>query len=158
MEMEVIPHVGIGPVHLGMSREVAEPLAPKGSPFHVAFRGKAKVVAFVQLSSRGCATYKGIDLFETPADEVIAEIARLENLDTTIYCAGRHQHYFPHLNMILWRSTVSKEEGEQGYLFDCVSLHTPGYYNRKLLNYIREKSGHPPLTKGKGKETGGLSD
>jgi hypothetical protein len=145
MEMEVIPNVGIGPVHLGMSREVAQPLAPKGSPFQVDFRGSPPTVAFVQLSKRGWATYKGIDLFEESADEVIAEIARLENLDTTIYRPGRHTYYFPHLNMILWRGTISEEEGEQGYIFDCVSLHTPGYYDRKLMNFIRRQSGHPPL-------------
>lgn len=79
---------------------------------------------------------------------MIAEIARLENLDTTIYRAGRHTYYFPHLNMILWRDTTSEEEGEQGYLFDCVSLHIPGYYDRKLMDFIRKQSGHPPLPDG----------
>lgn len=51
--MEVIPHVGIGPIHLGMSREIAQPLAPKGSPFQVDYHGEPGVVAFVQLSNRG---------------------------------------------------------------------------------------------------------
>jgi hypothetical protein len=145
MEMEVVPNVGIGPIHLGMSREAVQPLVPKGSPFQVDFRGEPPTVVFVQLSKRGWATYKGIDLFDTPADEVIAEIAQLEDLDGTIYRAGRHEYYFPHLNMILWRDTVSEEEGHQGYIFDCVSLHLPGYYTRKLMNFIRSQSGHPPL-------------
>ncbi len=146
MQMEVIPHVGIGPVRLGMPREVAKPLADNDSCFQVDYRGEPPVVAFVQLSKRGWATYAGIDLFDEPADEVIAEIARLENLDTKIYCPGRHEYYFPHLNMILWRDSVSEEEGEQGYIFDCVSLHTPGYYSRKLLNFTRSQSGLPPLS------------
>ena len=154
MRMEVVPHVGIGPVHLGVPREAAQPLVAKDSCFQVDYRGTPSLVAFVQLSKRGWATYAGIDLFDTPADEVIAEIARLENLDTTIYCPGRHEYYFPHLNMILCRDTISEEEGEQGYIFDCVSLHTPNYYNRKTLNFIREKSGHPPLVDEGGKQLG----
>lgn len=43
--------------------------------------------------------------------------------------------------MSLWRSCVSDEDGEQGYIFDCVSLHAPGYYDTGTLAFIRRKSG-----------------
>ena len=151
--MEVVPHVGIGPVRLGMPREAVQPLVARDSCFQVDFRGSPPVVAFVQLSKRGWAVYDGIDLFEEAADDVIAEIARRANLDPKVYGPGRHTYYFPALNMILWRGTVSEVEGEQGYILDCVSLHTPEYYDRKTLAFIRSKSGLPPLPDEGGAET-----
>jgi hypothetical protein len=95
-------------------------------------------------------TLDGIELFEDAADEVVAKIARRYNLDPSVYCPGRHTYYFPDLNMILWRGIVADEDGEQGYVFDSVSLHVPGYYDAKTLAYVRERSGLPPLPDTKG--------
>jgi hypothetical protein len=33
--------------------------------------------------------------------------------------------------------------GDQGYVFDCVSLHAPGYYDTDTLAFIRQQSGLP---------------
>jgi hypothetical protein len=90
------------------------------------------VVVFIQVSHRASAEYRGIDLFDEdrPADEVVAEIVRLEGLDRADYPPGRHEYLFPALNMILWRGEVSDEEGEQGYTFQAASVHVPGYYDR----------------------------
>jgi hypothetical protein len=125
--MEIVPHVGIGQVRLGMSREEADWLLDRGMQIDSA--GSPPVVAFVQVSHRAHATYRGVDVFDEDrsADEVVAEIVRLEGLDPTDYPPGRHEDTFPHLNMVLWRGEVSDEPGDQGYTFQAASLHTPGY-------------------------------
>ena len=144
---DVIPHVGIrlprgAVLRLGMSREEAEWLVNRD--IQLDFRGDPPVVAFIQ-SPKHWGTFDGIELFESGADDVIAQIVERLGLDPQVYCPGRHTYYFPDLNMILWRDTVSDVDGEQGYIFDCVSLHAPGYYNARTLAFIREKSGLPPL-------------
>src|SRR5688500_7409162 len=144
---DVVPHVGIrmargAMLRLGMSREEAEWLRDRD--IRVDYRGEDPVVAFIQ-SPKHWGTLDGIELFESSADEVVAEIARRYTLDPAVYCPGRHTYYFPGLNMMLWRSCTSGVDGEQGYIFDCVSLHIPGYYDAKTLAFIRERSGLPPV-------------
>jgi hypothetical protein len=147
---EVIPNVGIRVVggrilRLGMTREEAQPLLARDADIQAEFKGTPPIVTFIQ-SPKHWGTLDGIELFESAADEVVALIAQRYGLDPSVYCSGRHTYYFPDLNMILWRSTVSEEDGEQGSIFDCVSLHTPGYYDARTLEFIREKSGLPPVT------------
>ena len=128
--MEIVPHVGIGKVRLGMSREEADWLLERG--MSVDSRGSPPVVVFIEVSHRASATYRGIDLFDEdrPADEVVAEIVRLERLDPADYPPGQYEYLFPALKMLLWRGDVSDEEGEQGYTFQAASIHVPGYYDR----------------------------
>lgn len=144
---EVIPHVGIqshaGMVRLGMTREEVQPLLDRDRVIQVDFRGDPPVVAFIQ-SPKHWGTFDGIELFESGGDEVIAQIVERLGLDPAIYRAGRGEYYFPDLRMTLWRSCVSEVDGEQGYIFDCVSLHAPGYYDTKTMAFIRQQSGLPP--------------
>ena len=144
---EIIPHVGIGVgasriIRLGMPQEEALSLLANHTDIQVDFRGEPPVVAFIQ-SPKHWGTFEGIELFEMAADDVIAEIVRRKNLDPNIYRPGRHEYYFPDLNMTLWRSCVSSVDGDQGYIFDCVSLHAPGYYSPETMVFIREQSGLP---------------
>jgi hypothetical protein len=144
---DVIPHVGIrshaGMVRLGMTREEVQPLLDRDRDIQVDFRGEPPVVAFVQ-SPKYCGSFEGIDLFESGADAVIGEIVRRLGLDPSVYRPGRHQYYFPDLRMSLWRSCVSEVDGEQGFVFDCVSVHARGYYDAELLAFIWRQSGLPP--------------
>lgn len=89
------------------------------------------MVTFVQVRHRCHATYRGVDVFDEDrsTDEVVAEVVRLEGLDTADYPPGRHAHHFPHLNMVLWRGEVSDKPGDRGYTFQTASVHTPGYYD-----------------------------
>lgn len=127
---EVIPHVGIrlpgGEIlRLGMSHEEVERL---GDPdIQVDYRGNPPVVAFLQ-SPKHWGTFAGVELFESGADDVIAEIVRVRNLDPDEFPPGRHEYHFADLRMRLWRSCVSELDDEQGFIFDCVSLYSPGYY------------------------------
>jgi hypothetical protein len=145
---EVVPHVGIriaggAMLRLGMTREAAQPLLERDRGIRADFRGAPPVVAFIE-SPKHWGTFEGIELFESGADEVVAAIARRLGLDSAIYCPGRHQYYFPNLCMGLWRSCVSEVEGEQGYVFDSVSIHAPGYYDPETLAFIRAQSGLSP--------------
>lgn len=127
--MEIVPHVGIGKVRLGMPREEADWLLDCG--MQVDSAGSPPVVTFVQVSHRCHATYRGVDVFDEDraADEVLAEVVALEGLDPADYPPGRHEYTFPHLNMVLWRGEVSDEPGDQGYTFQAASVHSPGYYD-----------------------------
>jgi hypothetical protein len=141
---EVIPHVGIrlpggAVLTLGMTREEAEALGDRD--IRVEYRGG--VAAFIE-SPKHWGTLDGIELFEDAADEVVTEVVRRYGLDPGVYRPGRHTYYFPDLNMVLWRATVSDEDGEQGYIFDSVSLHAPGYYDANTLASLRGDSGLPP--------------
>lgn len=145
---DVIPHVGIrlhcGMLRLGMTRNEAQPLLDQDRDIQVDFRGEPPTVAFIQ-SPKHWGSFEGIDLFEAGADEVIVEIVRQLSLDPAVYRPGRRQYYFPALNMTLWRDCVSEEEDEQGYVFDCVSVHATGYYDAEPLALLRRQSGLPPV-------------
>ncbi|MBY0457286.1 MAG: hypothetical protein K2V38_08120 [Gemmataceae bacterium] len=127
--VKIVPHVGIGKVRLGMSREEAEWLLVAG--MQIDSRGDPPAVVFVQVGPRVSAVYREIDVFEEPADEVVAAIVRLEGLDPAHSPPGRHQYLFPTLNFVLWRGYVSDDPDDfQGYHFQAASVHTPGYYDR----------------------------
>lgn len=142
---EVIPHVGIRVyggemLRLGMSSEEATWVLGNIRDVTVDYRGDPPVVAFIQ-SSKHWGTFEGVELFEEAADEVVARLVERLGLDPADYPPGQNSYYFPDQRMSLWRSCVSDEDGEQGYIFDCVSLHAPGYYDPKTLAFILRKSG-----------------
>jgi hypothetical protein len=145
---EVVPHVGIqslgGMVRLGMTQGEVRPLLDRDRDIRVDYRGDPPVVAFIE-SPKHWGSFEGIDLFEAAADEVVAAITAQLGLDPAVYRPGRHQYYFPDLCMSLWRSCVSEVDGEQGFVFDSVSVHAPGYYDAGALAFIRRQSGLPPV-------------
>ena len=56
--MEVIPHVGIGKVRLGMAQQEAECLHARG--VHLDFTGSPPVVVFIEVDKRAGAVYRRI--------------------------------------------------------------------------------------------------
>ncbi len=129
---EVVPHVGIRVLggellRLGMSREEAAPLLAADRDIKADFRGDPPAVAFIEVPKHW-GTFEGIQLFEQSADEVIEQIVAHLGLDPADYPPGRNSYHFPEQRMALWRSCASDVDGEQGYIFDCVSVYAPGYY------------------------------
>ncbi len=143
---EVTPHVGIGPLRLGMTPDdVRRSVA--GHRVEKIRRGREEViedlglgvdysdgdtaVTFVQVSQadRVRVTFAGCDVFDTPADELVASVVRQEGLSPADYPPGRHEYLFPPLRLVLWRGVVAEESGEQGWVFECISVHAPGYYD-----------------------------
>jgi hypothetical protein len=88
--------------------------------------GNPPVVTFIQADDSTGAEYRGVDVLFDAADDVVAEIVRLEGLDPADYSPGKHSYLFPALNMVLWRGEVSDEPGDQGYSFQAASIHAPG--------------------------------
>jgi hypothetical protein len=138
--MEVVPHVGIGEVRLGMLREEADQL--RGKWMRLDSAGTPPIVTFIEVHWRTRARYRGIDLFGGSADEVVAAVARLEGLDPLDYPPGKHNYRFPALNMLLWRGEVSDEPGEQGHIFQSASIHVPDYYQGAALRAILRETTH----------------
>ena len=138
--MEVVPHVGIGDVRLGMPREEADRL--RGKWMRLDSAGSPPVVTFIEVHWHTRARYRDIDLFGASADEVVAAVARLEGLDPLDYPPGKHNYRFPALNMLLWRGEVSDEPGTQGYTFQSASIHVPNYYQGAALRAILRETTH----------------
>jgi hypothetical protein len=123
--VEIVPHLGIGEVRLGMSREEADRLREPGTQLDYA--GDPPGVALIQVQD---AFYRDIDLCFDPAEEVVAPIVNLEGLDPADYPPGQHEYTVPHLNMFLWRGEVADTPGTQGYTFQAVGIHSPDYYQK----------------------------
>ena len=142
---EVTPHVGIGPLRLAMTpAEVRQAVA--GHAVEKIGRGREEMiddlglnvdysvgdadVTFIQafpVDGVRC-TFAGIDVFGTPADELVAAVARREGLSAADFPTGRHEYLFPSLRLTLWRGVVAEEPGEHGWAFESISVHVPGYY------------------------------
>ena len=122
--VEIVPHVGIGEVRLGMSPEEADRLREPG--MRLDYAGNPLAVAFIEVSG---AFYRDIDLCFDPAAEVLAAVVEVEGLDPARYPPG-HEYRFPHLNMVLWRGEVSNEPGDQGYTFQAAQRPCAGLLRR----------------------------
>jgi hypothetical protein len=147
MRLELIPHVGAGPVRLGMTRDQArdavgvEPqpfLKSPGSPyptdafdglgigFHVYYDGPEPVVDFIELANGGGleALLGDVDVFATPADVLVARLEREHALDPS--SEPGYLYLFRDLGLSLWRSTIPESEDDpEGRYFDAVAIGTP---------------------------------
>lgn len=146
MQYEVIPHVGVPPVLIGMSREesraamAAEPdtFERAGDPIETdAYRGSALQVSFgpddrvefIELARDEAhrVLYRGTDVFATPADELVAIIARDAPYDPDDPELG-YTYTFPELNLTPWRPTMP-EGGDDldGRYFESIGVGRQGY-------------------------------
>ena len=141
---EVVPHVGIGPLRLGMTP--AEVRRATGHAVEMIGRGREEMiddlglsvdysagdaaVAFIQaFPAEGVQfTLEGTDVFATPADELVAAVVRGERLPPSDFPPGQDEYRFPSLRLVLWRSFAAEEPGEPGWTFESISVHVPGYY------------------------------
>jgi hypothetical protein len=152
--MRVEPGVGIGPVRLGMSHaEVRAAVASRevkgqGSRQRIPSLGLSLeytdsdgVVAFIEADRGSGAKYDGIELFEAPAEEVVAAIVQAAGLAPADFSPARHSYLFESLRLVLWRGTVpddeQDEDDEDGRLFQTVSVYAPGYYPEETLQQLR---------------------
>lgn len=149
MDYEVSPHVGVGPIRLGMSRSLVRSLMPgprksfrrassnphetdafHGQGFQVFYGGAEPVVEYIELSrdSGFRALYGGMDIFETPADEVVALISSNAPFDPNDEEIG-YSYIFPILDLSLWRPTVpDSPEDAEGRQFSTIGVGGKGYY------------------------------
>lgn len=141
---EVTPHVGIGPLRLGVTPAEVRAAAP-GHAISKIGRGREEmidtlgltvdysagdVVSFIQaFPARGVrVSFAGRDVFVTPADDMAAAAVRQAAADPADFPPGRYEYLFPDPRLALWRGVVGEEPGDQGWAFTSISVHAPGYY------------------------------
>lgn len=146
---EAIPHGGIGPVKLGMTRTEVHRVMPgpreaflKGpdaghetdafhdSGFQVFYAGNPPVVEFIELSrdSGFRALYGGLDVFATPADRVVAQVSADAPFDPAHFDLG-YSYIFPDLDLSLWRPTLPESpEDAEGREFSTIGIGVAGYF------------------------------
>jgi hypothetical protein len=140
---EITPHVGVGPINLGMTREEVHFLL--GDPQHagggregflrgfmVDFDDKGRV-EFIELacSEMFKATFHGICLHEVPAKEALDFLCRFDKYDESDPELG-HSYVFLDLQMSLWRGTRpapdQHPDDPDGRYFEAVGIAVDGYF------------------------------
>jgi hypothetical protein len=146
----VQPFVGVGPVLLGMSRDevrrvMPEPAKPfrkaqtsqhetdafHTSGFQVFYGGDQPTVEYIELSRRSVvrALYRELDVFATPADEVVVHVSRdseFDHSDPEI----PYSYLFRGLQLSLWRPTIPESDADtEGRYFSTIGIGKRGYYD-----------------------------
>ena len=151
MKFEIIPLEGIRPVRLGMTRKQSR-LAMNipydsyrkraNSPaltdsylnnsFQVFF-DKNDCVEFIELSRGGPfeAFYKGINVFETLAEDLVAFISNDAKYDENDRELG-YSYTFPSIELSLWRDILPEDDDEEGRYFWTIGIGRKGYYSEHI--------------------------
>jgi hypothetical protein len=99
--------------------------------FQVFYGGDQPVVEYIELS-RGSvvgALYRDLDVFATPADEVVAYISRdsaFDQSDPEI----PYSYLFRDLQLSLWRPVIPESDTDsEGRYFSTIGIGKRGYYD-----------------------------
>ena len=143
------PFVGVGPVLLGMSRdEVRQAMMEQPKPFRktkdryeadafhqsafqVFYDGEQPTVEYIELSGGSIvrAFFRELDVFATPADEVVAHISRIAAFDETERELP-YSYIFRGLQLSLWRPTLPESATDtDGRYFSTIGIGRKGYYD-----------------------------
>lgn len=144
LNFQVIPGIGIGPVHLGFTRQQVEEalgtgtqsVLPRDSEGHekqgffypdcslnVEYSDKESIVEWIGVSKNTHfkVIYNDIDLFALEAEELVSLISKETPFDENDFELG-YSYIFPELELALWRSSMPKDfegdkefEGEEWY-------------------------------------------
>jgi hypothetical protein len=150
VEYEVVPHEGIGPIVFGMSREqsraamgttpetfrksghdATETDAYHHSAFQVFF--DKDIVEYIELSADESvtATYKGRNVFETKAQELVDLVSREAPYDPEDPELG-YSYIFPKLELALWRPLKPESEDDpEGRYFSTIGIGRQGYFSAR---------------------------
>jgi hypothetical protein len=146
-DFNIIPHVGIGPVRIGMSR--AEVHSALGEPEHCAPNGREcflsgfmvdfnenGLVEFIEIASsnRFRGVFRGKCLHELPAEEALAHVSQFDEFDRNDPELG-YSYTFVGLQMALWRGTMPDPgqdiKDADGRHFESISVAENGYFEAK---------------------------
>jgi hypothetical protein len=144
MRFDIEPHVGIAPIRFGMNRaEVVREMTRigGGSPvdksggidcffnngFQVSYRDGT--VEFIEVYSDPAHTYilEGVDVFDTPADQLVARLATLDSADSLL--SEQNSYCFPSLIVSLWEADEQYDckGGEKRPIFGAVGVGDARY-------------------------------
>ena len=148
-EYEVVPHVGIGPVRLGMTRaesraalgqEAREFLKGPGDEvttdaFHASsfqvFYDASERVEYIELSKSPEVEpiVFGEKILQITADDAVELVQRHAAFDESNPELG-YSYVFPALELALWRPVVPEsEDDEEGRTFSTVGVGVSGYFS-----------------------------
>ncbi len=86
---------------------------------------EVEAIEFGRPGSHDTVMYRGIDIFDTPADALLQKLR--EHTSITVDEAG-HSATAPDLLLALWRSVTPEDDGDQdGRYFESVLVARPGY-------------------------------
>ena len=144
----VVPHVGVEPVRLGMTRDESRaamgaqslPSALRSekdlyydNAFQVFFDSEDRV-EYIELSKNSIFTafYKGINVHETEGDALVDIVEKDADFDENNPELG-YSFIFPTLELSVWRPTVPEDENdEEGRFFSTIGIGTKGYYSSRI--------------------------
>ncbi|OWA36588.1 hypothetical protein B9G55_00435 [Saccharibacillus sp. O16] len=116
VDQKVIPGKSIGMLELGMTQAEVEAYTAQ-SPFAIQCEYVADHAAFIEVSGSGeiefDCIYAGMDLFRTPAEELIARLDALSPYRRDEDAELGFRYLFPELGMLLWRSRIMREEDRE---------------------------------------------
>ncbi|MCO6047857.1 hypothetical protein NG895_28460 [Aeoliella sp. ICT_H6.2] len=157
IQFDIVPHIGIGPVHLGMTPDAVEaavgsvpgalPRLAKGRKTHCYFKaalqvsfGESGLVNFIGVSGTPLleCRYEDRDVFDLPAPELFALIASRERSGRHDYSAA--EYVFPEQIVTLYEADeqYDRKGGESRPVFAEV-----GVGNAEYLAVIRALRGTP---------------
>jgi len=142
-EFQILPHEGIGPIKLGMSRKevreiFGEPQFSQNNRegfldgFMIDFNEAGKV-EFIELarSQQFRAVFEGKCLHEIPADEAVAHVSGFAMYDQNDRELG-YSYVFIDLQLSLWRGTMpdadQAPDDPDGRFFEAVGIAEQGYF------------------------------
>ena len=152
---KVVPHVGVGAVRLGMSRDdsrVAMGLLLQSfnddvselandayildegrSGFYVFFDADDRV-EYIELSGVSNAVYKETLIFSTLAEQLTEIISRDADYDPDDPELG-YAYTYPQLELALWRSAkpdIDSDNIEEGKFFAIIGIGKAGYFSSRV--------------------------
>ena len=87
-----------------------------------------EAVEFGRSQGSDFVSFRGIDIFGTPADTVVEKLREHTSVDID---EGGHSATAPDLLLALWRSVVPENDNDpDGRYFESVLMARPGYYRQ----------------------------
>lgn len=140
LRFEITPHVGVGPVKLGMPIHDVEAVMGKPehvhdsrhgylSGFMVDFDNQGKV-EFIELANSKMfqATFNGKNLHNLTAAEAVDYVSQFDSYDRDDPEVG-YSYIFKKLQLSLWRGVMPEDEtDEDGKYFETVGVAIDGYF------------------------------
>lgn len=154
MQFEIKPHVGIGPIEFGQTRDAVQTaMAQLGEAklkrsddsregyfngaFQVNYDDSGKVEFIETASSRDFEVlFHGEALHDMEADAAVEFVSQFADFDAEEEEIP-YSYQFPAIDLSLWRGTLPldendedyDEEDEDGRYFEAVGLGTKGYFS-----------------------------
>jgi len=145
MELIIQPHVGIGPVRLGMKRDTVRTIlgglgggnpVARSADIDCFFRNSLQVsfepdetASFIEVASDAewICLFEGTDVFDTPADDLLRHIERFDSPDPLL--SMKNDYVFSSLILTLWEadSQYDCKRGETRGIFGAVGIGDDRY-------------------------------